>query len=769
MKRIAISFAVLGLALPALAQEDFHVGTVSFGLQQRDVNTLSSKYFEYRDIPNGGIAPFFSFKGKKGDYRYDFFGRDVTQKDQSYYGRFEGEGWRFQGSYVGIPHRFGSAGKSILNVVAADQWRLSDTLQQYYQDTLTANRPKINYAYLYALVSPTLDAHPSDIDIALQRDRTNLAFSLGSAQSDFKLTVAYFHERRSGGRTNNGTSFGFGNVIETVDPARYVTQDFGVTGSFKGSWGNAFAGFNYNDFIDKFDSFLFENPFRITDSTDANAYTAPSSGTVNGPSFGRTSLPPSNNAWTLKGGTTLTFGPKTRLTADAQVAQWKQNEPLIPFTTNTAITLPDGRDATSPASLPISNLDGKIDVLALNGFFTTGLGDDLRLNARYRLYQVDNKTPRTRFEEGYTRFDAVWEDIPRITVPNGFDSYYLDVYATYDLGSKAGLEVGWKWNKIAREFRETEHTTENTFRVAADVRPGGGFTARGIYERGTRDFDSYNPVEAEEHSFLDEGQPVNQTVLRRFDQAKRDRDRIGVQVQLSPGEGKFTVGAGYFWNRDKYDDAPVSCNADYHAGNVGDSATFCSGGVSTPLGLMEAKYRTFSVDADFSPNDKMTLYAFYSREDVFDYQAGRQSGATLTFDPAWTWTSTVDDKVDSIGAGADFTLVPDKWFLSLFYRYQKVDGNNAFTAGAAARPATVGPVESIPEYDDTEINHLNGNLRWQFTKTWAVALGGFWEKYVYKDSQTGQALYYMPASFFLNPINGDYRGWVSWLTVTYQF
>lgn len=770
MKRVVISLAVCALALPALAQEDFNVGTVTFGLLQRDVNTLSSKYFEYRDIPNGGVAPYFSFKGKKGDYRYDFFARDVTQKDQRYYGRFEGSGWRFQGSYVGIPHRFGNAGKSILNVVGLDQWRISDTLQQYYQDTLTANQSQINYDYLYALVSPTLDAHPSDIDIALQRDRTNLAFSLGSVDSPFKVKVAYFHERRSGGRTNNGTSFGFGNVIETVDPARYITQDFGVTGSLKGSWGTAFAGFNYNDFTDKYDSFLFENPFRLTDSTDANAYTSPGTRSVNGPSYGRTSLPPSNKAWTLSGGTTLMFGSDTRLTADANVGQWKQNEvPLIPFTTNTAITLPDGRDATSLSSLPIRNLDGKMDVVALNGFLTTGFGENLRLNARYRLYQIDNKTPRTRFEEGYVRFDAVWEEIPRITVPNAFDSNYLDVYATYDLGSRAGLEAGWKWNRIAREFRETEHTTENTFRVAVDVRPGGGFTGRGIYEHGSRDFDSYNPVEAEEHSYLEEGEPVNQTVLRRYDQAKRDRDRLGIQAQVSPGDGRFALGAAYFWNRDQYDDSPVSCNADYHDGNVGDSATYCPGGVSPALGLMEAKYTTFSVDADFSPNDKTTIYAFYSREDIFDYQTGRQSGASLTFDPAWGWTSQVDDKVDSFGAGADFTLVPDKWFLNVFYRYQKVDGNNAFTAGERARPPATGPVEDITEFDDTEINHLRGNLKWQFTKTWAVSLGGFWEKYVYKDSQTGQTLYYMPSSFFLNPINNDYRGWLTWLIMSYTF
>jgi hypothetical protein len=175
------------------------------------------------------------------------------------------------------------------------------------------------------------------------------------------------------------------------------------------------------------------------------------------------------------------------------------------------------------------------------------------------------------------------------------------------------------------------------------------------------------------------------------------------------------------------------------------------------------------VDADFSPSDKVNVYAFYSREDIMDHQTGTQSGSSITFNPGWAWTTTVDDKVDSVGAGADFTLVPDRWFLDVFYRYQKVDGNNAFTAGALARPPTTGPVEDIAAYDDTEINHLSGRLKWQFAAAWAVTLGGWWEKYVYSDDQTGQTLYYMPASFFLNPVNGSYDGWTSFLNLTYRF
>jgi len=765
MKRIVITLALVALALPAVAQEDtdFAAGEVTLGLWQRD-SPGSSKFLEYRDIPQGAVLPFFQFQGRKGDYHYNFFGYGVTQKDQRYFGVFESQLWKLEASYTGIPHNFGNAGRSILSPVNAatqTEWRMSDTLQAAIQSDIEGLGSR-NYDTVLPIVQPTLDAQPNNVDLRLQRNRTNLAFSLFPGAGNFDIGVTYLHERRTGTRSNNGTSFGFNNVLETPEPMKYITQDFGVNATLRGGWGSAFAGLNFNDFENQYTSFAWDNPFRAVDSTASNAYLGPYS-TVEGTSTGLAGLPPSNQAWTVKAGTTLNFGRSTRLSADAQVGQWKQNEQnFIGWTTNTAIFLPDGRQAVS-APLPANNLDGKMDVLALNGYFTTRLADALRLNARYRHYENENKTPRIRFEEGYVRFDAVWEEIPRITVPNGFKSDYFDAYATYDVGRLLGLEVGWKYNKISREYRETEHTTENMLRVAADVRFDIGLL-RGIYEFGNRDFDNYHPVEAEEHSFLEEGQPANQTVLRRFDQAKRDRDRLGAQFQISPGDGRVTLGASYFWNKDQYDDGNASCNADYHAGNVGDSAQFCASGQSPILGLLEAEYKTFSVDADFTISDNASLYAYYTREDIMDYQTGRQSGGTITFDPGFNWSSTVDDKVDSFGAGANFTLVPDKWFLSLFARYQKVNGNNDFTGGDKQRTP-----ESITRYDDTKLTSLAANLKWQFTETWAVGFGAYYEDYKYDDAQTGEILNYMPGSFFLNPNNGTFNAWVGWLNLTYNF
>ena len=542
---------------------NFSIGLFTFGLWQNDSDTISSKFLEYRDIPNGAVAPFFRLMGKKNDFRWDIIGHDVTQKDQRYFGLLEGKNWKFDVDYTGIPHSFGNGGKSVLSPSSgldSTEWRMSDVLQQANQDAIEA-LPSRNYDTVLPIVQPTLDAQPANVDLKLQRNRTNVGFSLTPGEGAFDIGVTYFHERRTGTRTNNGTAFGFNNVIETPDPVRYITQDFGLNATSRQDWGVVFAAFHYNDFSDQLDTFGWDNPFRATDSTSGNAYLGPYSTTA-GPATGLAALPPSNEAWNLGGGTTLTFGPRTRLTADLQFGQWKQNEQrFIPYTTNTAIFLPSGEHAID-APLPANSLDGKIDVFALNGFFTSKLTNDFRLNARYRFYRNENKTPRIRFEEGYVRFDAVWEEIPRITVPFGWNSNFFDVYGTYDIGSIVGLEVGYKYNKIKREFRETEHTTENTFRAATDLRFGGGALVRVLYEFGTRDYDEYDAIEGEEHSFLEPEAPANQTVLRRYDQAKRDRNRFGGQFQWSAPSGMFTVGASYFWNKDDYDDSPVPCVLD---------------------------------------------------------------------------------------------------------------------------------------------------------------------------------------------------------------
>lgn len=765
MKRTIFAATVIGLAaLPAFAQEDFFLGELNLALAQRDQNTISSKFLEYRDIPQGVQSPFVLLKGKTGGFRYDIAGQDVTQKDQRYRVLLMNDSVKFQAEYLGIPHNFGNGGNSLLRPVSENSYRLSDDLQKFYQDSLLANPSRINYTSLFALVSPSLDAAPRNIDLKLARGRTNLGLAYAPKDANYDFGVTYFHERRSGTRAANGTSFGFGNVVETPEPVRYISQDVGVNGSFRGDWGSVRAAVHFNDFKDAFSTFGWDNPFRITDSTSASAYTGPSASNQDGPKTGLAALPPDNQAVTAGGGVTIKIGSKSRLAADASFGQWKQNEtPFIPYTTNTAVVMPDGRRAFQ-ATLPGNKLDGKINTTSLSAYFTSRLSDDLRLNLRYRRFDLDNKTPRVRFEEGYTRFDAVWEEIPRITVPYGFTNDSFEAILAYDFG-KATLEGGYKYAKMARTFRESNKTTENGLRLALDVRPSDWVLLRGLYELAQRDYDHYETLVSEETSYLCESPgglvpcgspgaveeaPANQLTLRRPDQSKRDQHRYGGTLQISPPSGKATLLFQYTKTKYDLDKTPVPFEI--------------ASGSETPLGLQNSDYETFTLEGDFSPSERATFYAYYSRENIDEFQTGRQSGATISFNPADGWASTIADKVDSVGGGANFVLRPEKWYLDLTGRYQKVDGDNSFTAGANR-----GIPGNIPLYDDTKLTFVSAQLKYRVAKAWAVAAGAGYEDYKVRDAQTDGILNYMPGSFFMQINNGNYHAWVGWANLTYNW
>ena len=799
MRRHAWFAAILvaSLAHPAAAQEeDFNYGEVTLGALQRDSDTDSSKFLEYRDIPQGGVVPYLRFEGKKGALRWDLRAADVTQKDQRYFLRLGNERLVLRGDYTGIPHNFGNGGKSLLAPVGENEWRLSDSVQQAYQNAIVAvpSNGQIDYNCqprfgftpsptcfsLTRLVTPGLDASPADIDLKLTRGRSNLSLDFTPGEGSFELGVTYMHERRSGTRAANGTSFGFGNVVETPEPLRYITQDVGVNAIYTGSWGSARAGLRFNDFKSGFNTFVFDNPFRATDSTDPNAYQAPTTSSRNGPAFGRAALAPDNQAVTEAIGATFKLGKRSRLTADIALGQWKQNEtPFIPWTTNTAVRTPDGALATT-AALPATQLDGKVDTLSLAAFFTTRLTDSLGLHARYRRYDFDNKTPRYRLEDGYVRFDAVWEEIPRITVPYGYTNDYLDLYGTYNKGA-FGFEAGFKRTGMARTFREAEDTTENVFRGVVDFR-GDWIVARAIGEVGSRDYSNYHAVEAEEHSFLpvpgEVALPVNQTVLRRYDQAQRDLVRLGGQVELSPWEGKLSLFASYFHTKFEYDQSPVECE---DVALFAGQSQYCPGGEQKPLGLVDDQYDTFSLEANWTASARTTVYAFYNYEDGDILQTGRQSGSTLNFSPNDVWTANITTKGQTFGAGADFNFSGDRWQLRLLGRTQDIDGNNDVSLLPAYSTAIYGSNPAlrtcagaagdcaIPAFDDTKLIFVMASLRYRISKLWSAGLGLGYEDYEIQDAQTDNTLNYMPASFFLQANNRDYQAWVGFLNLTYRF
>jgi hypothetical protein len=320
---------------------------------------------------------------------------------------------------------------------------------------------------------------------------------------------------------------------------------------------------------------------------------------------------------------------------------------------------------------------------------------------------------------------------------------------------------------------------------------GDWIVFRGIGELGNRDFDNYDAAFAEEQSFLCESPsglvpcgtpgavvevPANQTVLRRPDQSKRDLVRVGGMLEASPGSGKFSAFASYFHTKFEYDQSNVECE---DIALFPTQARFCPGGEQAPLGLVDDEYDTFTLEANYAPGERVNVYAFYSYENGDILQNGRQSGSTINFNPADVWTSNITNKGHTFGAGADFTLVPEKWFLGLTGRYQDIDGNNdvtllsGYSTSIYTSPLLQGCVGTagacaIPEFDDTRLASVWGSVRYQFAKQWRAGAGVGYEDYEIKDAQTENTLNYMPASFFLQANNRDYKAWVGYVSLTYS-
>jgi hypothetical protein len=388
--------------------------------------------------------------------------------------------------------------------------------------------------------------------------------------------------------------------------------------------------------------------------------------------------------------------------------------------------------------------------------------DHLTLTARFRRYDLRNDTPRITFPLGYVRFDAVWEDIPRVSVPYGNTTDAFTASAAYDFGT-VSLEGGYRYDKWDRTFRETESTGQNVGYVKVDVRPSDWVVVRGSFEKGTRGFSGLEIEKSEDASFRDPGAPANLlatpsatvcpggTICNlRFDQSKKDLDRYGAFVELSPG-GKASLTFSYIKGKDRY--------------------------TESLFGLIRADNEAISAEADYTPHERVNLFAFYTRENIATFQRGRQSAATVSVNPLDDWTSEIKDKVDSIGGGATFGFVKEKLELTLNGSYERVDGSNHFTSPVGGAPElarrTAGGITDIPFFDDTKLYTLSAELAYHVSNGLRLGLGGWYEQYKLRDLNSNDIsegivlTNYVPGSFFLAANDHDYKAHVLYVRASY--
>ncbi|MCP4204688.1 MAG: MtrB/PioB family decaheme-associated outer membrane protein [bacterium] len=702
------------------------VEPLDFWVLEKDQDTNSSKFQEYRDLQSGLYANLKAYgESEDGDrtlaIRMSAIGRDHARYNVDY---GVAGSYKVNLDYNKIPHLFGNDATLLWNQTAVNRFELADSTQLALQEAVIAQRAgggSVNFGFLEPLIRPFVDV-ANRTDLGLQRDRTRARFDFGNL-GKFAWGFEYKHENRDGSRPM-GAAFGFNNVQEIPEPINYNTTDVEFSGEFNGKKGGARFGYRNSQFKNTLDSVLWDNPWRATDSTNPIAYLGPNT-TDAGPSRGLASLAPDNEA------NLLFFDGRARaggwwFNGSLTMNTMTQNESLLPFTINTAIVGTDestGRTFNAASSgLPVNAADTEVETMNVSANAGTELGDDFSLTLRYRTYDYDNSSPRVTFP-GYVRLDAVWEPPALITVPYDWTKDNLGAELGWDATNSTHLTLGYFMESWDRTFREIHTSDEDTIKLTVDSRPNSKVSVRASWATGDRTTGEYD-VEAQEVFFVHPEGINQQPGLRKFDEAERDVDDYDFSVQLFPRDS-WNLSFGLSAREEDYP--------------------------NSEFGLQSDEIMSYNFEFGYAPGAHLNCYVFGNMADREVFQRSRQSGATLSTNPLDNWSVLLDEDTTTWGFGLN-SKNDNGWSWDAVLNISDSDGAGDFTTPSGGRT-----VVDIDNYEDIELTSLWVKAGYEITENASFGVFFYFEDYTIDSFILQGIVPYLPQSILLAPNDADYE------------
>src|SRR4029453_15452398 len=157
------------------------------------------------------------------------------------------------------------------------------------------------------------------------RERRDIGRVVVVATPTPKLDVtASFTTQKHGGELPWGASFGFSNDVEVPLPYDSRANDFTIGTEWTNTKNMLRVAYSGSWFDNLADPLLWDSPLRLDDISTA-------------PGRGRMSLWPSNSAQTISFGGYSKLARKTQVTGFFSYGLGSNNEPLQPFTVNSAL------------------------------------------------------------------------------------------------------------------------------------------------------------------------------------------------------------------------------------------------------------------------------------------------------------------------------------------------------------------------------------------------------------------------------------------------
>jgi hypothetical protein len=401
----------------------------------------------------------------------------------------------------------------------------------------------------------------------------------------------------------------------------------------------------------------------------------------------------------------------------------------------------------------------------LNGYVYTLLGNlnvtsrplpPLTLTAKYRIFDYADRSDEPIFP-AFVVNDRDLSVESRRAPRFGYVKQNADLDARWRFGQPVAATVGAGWERWDRNsHREVGISNEYFAKAALDLTPLDWLQVRAKYVPSFRRIAGYDTFSHLAHVVTEEdlasaSAASESVLLRKLDEADRNRHRFDVSVDLTPVELLTITPTGSY----RFDDY-----------------------INSALGLQRATTWSAGVDFTWTPLERFTIFGGYMHDRVDQRQRSRSrevvSGVTLDF-LDFDWVSDNEDTIDTFRLGVNTTLIPKvlDWSVTASYETAlgRVETKNPIppTSGTAAQNANA-TAKVFPAFRDSLVR-LDTSLRYRFLKVWSLRFGYAFERFEKRDFRTDDLNPFVPgvaAIFFGNDLK-SYTAHILAVTLGYRF
>lgn len=418
--------------------------------------------------------------------------------------------------------------------------------------------------------------------LKIQREILDLGATLKFADN-FAYRIDYQRQKKTGTRPLSAGMY-FSNASVMPAPVDFTTDIFDMDITWSGKKAQIQAGFLSSEFENGYSSLTWENPFRSQSVHD----------------MFRAALEPDNKFYQYSLSGAYAFTPRIKISGQAISGRMTQNDSFLPYTINPRY---------SDLPLPRQSLDGRLDLSTFNlsGKLYMRLNNKLSFTARGKWDERDNKTPVDLYTPVVTDLIPLQ---PRYNRPYGYKRELYSADLRFRAHRAIRISGGMRQENTDRTLQAVERSEETTWWGEAKISPTYLAELRFKVESADRDVSDYLQP--------DDGRAMDHPLMRKFNMADRERDRMLIELDLMPTE---SLGLNFSY---------IQADSDYQ---------------DSPLGVQSSVDDSYSINLNYALGSKLNIYGFYTYDEI---EAELLSSTGVRAEP---WKANTRDRVDTWGLG----------------------------------------------------------------------------------------------------------------------